>query len=239
MSTTPIYYFVINMDKNEDRWEVIQKDMDSIGCEYERVRAVDGTDMENDEDCRDILAPREDLLGSTLECVGQKCKWVYDGLIRNSFPGLGLNSHSGYKGLEMSNHKTYRLIREMLRDETCKYDWFCILEDDAQMNETVHKRLCNFVKNRGNQQFDVIRLDSRANGWGGTAGILYHRRIIDRLIEDLHPLSEFSITNEQNKNGENLWDWKLWSYLNVHLVKHSELPIVKSGAWVSMISPPR
>ena len=68
--------------------------------------------------------------------------------------------------------------------------------------------------------------------------MLYNKRIIPRLIHDLHPLSKFSIFSDRvgDKNLGNLWDWKLWKYV-IHINKNfTFLPCVKSCNFPSTIT---
>jgi GR25 family glycosyltransferase involved in LPS biosynthesis len=44
-----LYFLVINLDKNVDRYEVISKSLNELACKFERVRAINGYDMDNDE----------------------------------------------------------------------------------------------------------------------------------------------------------------------------------------------
>jgi len=57
------------------------------------------------------------------------------------------------------------------------------------------------------------------------------------MIKKLYPLSDFSITNEDKyKKGTNLWDWKLWVYLDNFNIKHTAYPLVPSGKFKSQIN---
>ena len=119
-----------------------------------------------------------------------------------------------------------------------KYTWFCILEDDAELDDDSYNKMKQFVNNKKNRKYDIVLLDGRHNGWGGTCAMLYNKRIIPTLIRDLHPLSNFSILsmNYGDKNLGNLWDWKLWKYV-MHINKNfTTLSCVKSGRFESTIS---
>ena len=113
-----------------------------------------------------------------------------------------------------------------------------ILEDDAVINEENLKSIRDLTEN----DFEIALLDKRANGWGGTAGMLYHKSIIKHIYSNLHPLSEFSRdwVNETCETGKvglpNLWDWMLWRYLRTFNVKFTNLPIIDSGLYPSTIS---
>jgi hypothetical protein len=221
------------MDKNIDRYEDIINKITRLNCSFSRIKAVDGTQMSNNEDCIKILKPRENLIGKTFKFITNNEEWIYDGTIEKSFPGLG--SQYGTKGLTMSNMICFY--------ESLKINakWFCILEDDAEINIDNYNLILNFINDNKNSKVDIVLLDDRGNGWGGTAGMLYNKNIIMKLINDLHPLSDFSINSESNcpKNIEywkaNLWDWKLWKYLIQVNKNYKELPCIKSGKYPSTI----
>ena len=140
--------------------------------------------------------------------------------------------HYGTKGLTLSNIKCFEIASKL------DYNWFCILEDDSTIDEETLNKIQNFIKNSNNNKYDVVLLDDRHNGWGGTCAILYNKKIINRLIYDLHPLSKFSILSPLfgDKNLGNLWDWKLWKYIIGINKNFTNLPCVKSGNFVSTIS---
>jgi hypothetical protein len=196
------------------------------------VKAINGFNMENDREARFILKPRQDLLGTLFQSVETKRKWVYDGSISKSFPNLNLLSHYGTKGLTLSNIKAFAIANNI------NSEWFCILEDDAELDDMSYKKIKNFVQNKYNKRYDIVLLDGRHNGFGGTCAMLYNKRIIPRLIRDLHPLSNFSIlaANYGDKNLGNLWDWKLWKYVMYVNKNFTTLPCVSSGKFVSTIS---
>jgi len=228
-----VLFIVINMEKNRDRWNKIRSSLENIkkkyGCNYIRVEGIDGRNMESDQSAKELLKPRLNLMNSKFSCLESKEEWIYDGTIRTSFPGLHLNGHQGYKGLTLSNIKCYYIIKK----NNFKYNWYCILEDDSEINEDIYKKIINIIQN--NNTDDIILLDKR--GRGGACAVLYNKRVIDNVITHLHPVSEFSINNERVfKKGTNLWDWKLWVYLDNFRIKSKEYHIVPSGSFKSVIS---
>ena len=67
--------------------------------------------------------------------------------------------------------------------------------------------------------------------------MLYNKKIIPTVLNDLHPLSNFSINalNYGDKNLVNLWDWKLYKYISCINKNYKTLPCVKSGSFISTI----
>jgi hypothetical protein len=227
-----LYFLVINLDKNVDRYDVISKSLTESGCNFERVRAINGYDMSNDEDAKKLLFPRNHLIGRLFKSIDTKRAWIYDGSIEKSFPNLNLYSHYGTKGLTMSNIKCFEIACNL------NYDWFCILEDDSVIDEDTLNKISGFVGNPENNKYDIVLLDDRHYGWGGTSAMLYNKRVVNTLKHHLHPLSQFSITSDKygDKNLGNVWDWKLWKYVNFINKKFALLPCVKSGNFPSTIS---
>lgn len=228
-----ILFIIINMKKNTDRWENINNAFKTINnkynCTYIRVEGVDGRNMENDASAKELLKPREHLIGNTFHCCESNEHWTYDGAPATSFPGLFLKRHYGTKGLTVSNMKCFDVIQKYYPD----FNWYCILEDDCDINETTYNTILNTV-NKTNSLNDILVLDDR--GKCGTSAIVYNQRIINDVIEHLHPLSPFSIENEgKYKMGTNLWDYKLWSYLDNFKIANETYPIVKSGLFKSEI----
>jgi hypothetical protein len=228
-----IYFFVMNMSKNVERYEHIKKMLDDIHCSYSRIDAIDGRTMEYNPECKEILKCRPELLNTTFKCLTFKQEWKYDGSIYTSFPGLNIDGHEGAKGLILSNMKAFK--NALLMD----YEWYCVLEDDSVINQGVYDKLCNFVKQPENKSYDIVLLDERHFGWGGAAGVLYNIKIIGRLLNDLHPLSNFSIKMEEKYSLATLWDWKLWTYIKNTVnptINYTTLPCIKSGDFISTIN---
>ena len=227
-----IYFFVLNMDRNTERYEKIARNLRELNCKYSRIKAIDGQTMENDEECKKLLKPRVEIIGQTFFNKMTNEEWIYDGTVSTSFPNCSPTKSFGTKGLTLSNIKAFRFAKEM------NYQWFCILEDDANLDKEDYNKILEFAKNEENKKIDIVLLDARHFGWGGTAGILYNKKIIDQLILDLHPLSDFSIQSHLygDSNLGNLWDWKLWKYVNYINKNFSQLPVIKSGDFPSMIT---
>ena len=230
---TSIHFLVINMDKNKDRLDILLPQLRNIKCSYTIVKGIDGNNMENDADAIKILSPLKNvenkLLGTTFHHIVTKKKWIYDGTVSTSFPNLNLNGHHGTKGLTLSNIKAFMIASKL------NYRWFCVLEDDSVINMNIY----NIIKKTSivNNNKDIILMDKRDNGWGGTCSMLYNKRIIKTLIRDLHPMSFFSINSHKigDKNLCNLWDWKLWKYVANINKNFTSCPCVPSGKFKSTI----
>lgn len=229
-----LHFFVLNMKKNPERYANLEPMLQSIGCSYSRVEAIDGNAMNTCPDCAEILCPRPELIGKELKSKAFNQTWIYDGTIDKSFPGVSLGGHGGAKGLVVSNMKAFK--HALLLD----YSWYCILEDDAIIDKECYQKILNFIHCPDNQHIDVVLLDDRHYGWGGTAGVMYHKRCISQMYDGLHPLSKFSITMEDTYNLGTLWDWKLYRYIiyNEHprKINYATLPCIKSGMFESTIS---
>jgi hypothetical protein len=226
-----IHFLVLNMKKNVDRLINITDSLNKINCNYTIVEAIDGSNMENNDDAKFILKPIPNLIGSVFKSIDTKKKWIYDGTILKSFPNLNLYGHYGTKGLTISNIKAFYISLKL------NYVWFCILEDDAEININIYNKILSFINNKDNINCDVVLLDNRSNGFGGTSGVLYNKRIIKQLIYDLHPLSKFSIFSDKlgDKNLSNLWDWKLFKYLKYINRNFKTLPCIPSGRFESTL----
>ena len=226
------HFLVLNMEKNPERFENISKNLKKYNFPFTKINAIDGFNMENSEEVKLLLRPRKELLGRLFQSVETKKKWIYDGTVSRSFPNLNLLGHYGTKGLTLSNIKAFIVASKM------NFDWFCVLEDDSELDENSSNKIRQFVRNESNKKYDIVLLDNRHNGFGGTCAMLYNKRIIPTLIRDLHPLSNFSILSMKygDKNLGNLWDWKLWKYVMHVNKKFNTLPCVKSGNFVSTIS---
>lgn len=231
-SKTSCYFYVINMKKNPERYKKIASTLSKIGCHYERIEAVDGSKIQEDEEALRILKYREELHYRHFECITFSQKWKYDGTFSTSFPGLNFYGHQGAKGLILSNMKAFeRAI------QNTKYEWYCTLEDDASITKEVYQKIHLFLEK--NKDVDIVLLDNRASGWGGTAGIIYNKKILNHVMDNLHPLSDFSINMEENYKQATLWDWKLWCYIknaDSPKIKYVTLPCIKSGLFGSTIN---
>ena len=225
------------MNKNPERYQNIKKMLDELPqCTYSRVEAVDGYNMNEDKDAIRILESKPELLGKTFYYKNFNQtdleKWNYDGTIFTSFPGLSLyNHHQGAKGLIVSNMKAFEIASLL------PYSWYCILEDDAEIDVYAYTSILKLL-HYNQDKIDIVLLDKRGEGFGGTAGILYKSSIIKQVYKDLHPLSDFSITLEDKTTFPTLWDWKLWQYLKLYKIKYLSLPCIGSGKFESTISLP-
>ena len=242
-----IHFFYINMDKNADRREDMEKKFKDLNISnYSRIVGVDGMTMHLNDTCKRILEPVQHLIGSKMECLHYSQEWIYDGTIEKSFPGVNLHSHFGTKGLTMSNLVAFE--ESLLVDK----QWICILEDDAELDNNSLNCILNFINNEANQYIEMVLLDNRWGSFGGTAGMLYNKNSMRKFIVDLHPLSEFSMICEkkceslmvdyfsrQTSNLKqwdmNFWDWKLWKYLKYANISYVQLPCIHSGKYPTTI----
>jgi hypothetical protein len=235
MKDLSIFFFVINMNKNIDRYFSISNSLDKIGCKYERIEAIDGFNMESDIYCKKILACRTKFLNRKFEYILLNQSWIYDGTIKTSFPGLNIYGHEGTKGLTLSNLKAFERALEL------NYKWYFIIEDDAIINIDIYNKICDFLQQKENINLDIVLLDKRSDGWGGTAGIIYNKDKINYFFENLHPLSNFSIQMEKKYNSSCLWDWKLWMFIKTRdkycvPINFACFPCIDSGNFDSTIN---
>ena len=96
-----LQFLILNMDKNQDRYNNISNMLNNLNCNFLKIPAINGYDMENDESAKQILAPRQHLMGKIFKSVETKKQWIYDGTILKSFPNLNLYGHQGTKGLTL------------------------------------------------------------------------------------------------------------------------------------------
>jgi hypothetical protein len=251
-----IHFIILNMNKNKDRLEKIKIRLKNMGVSYTRIEAIDGFKLQKNKDVLQMLECRSYLLNKTLYCKTFNQEWKYIGNIQTSFPGLNLYGHDGAKGLILSNIKAFKECLKIndeyiyaLNDDnkinlqdyksqykkySNKYKWFCVLEDDAIINNEIYTDIQKFINKDENKDAEVILLDKRVAG--GAAGVIYNSKIIKKLIEDLHPLSEFSITMEEKFNHATLWDWKLWHYVTNMNINYKLFPCIDSGQFISTIN---
>lgn len=225
------------MDKNKDRWKSINSSFkqlksslkNKLDIRYIRVKGIDGNSMNKNEDVQKILSLKPSLIGHKFIFQELSYHWIYDGSIEKSFPGLSLNGHYGTKGIILSNLKTFDLILEKYP----RYEWYIILEDDAIINKKSMNKINQTIL-QINPMTQVVVIDDR--GKGGTAGIIYRKDVIKKAIKHMHPLSMFSIKNESKISGRaNLWDWKLWSFLDYFKIKYEVIPIIANDKFPSTI----
>lgn len=228
-STNPnpkILFFVINMAHNKDRWSKIESDLIRCRTTFVRIEGVNGHSMTQDAFVQQSLKPQVRRLGQKM-FGPEGDQWVYTGTVQTSFPGLYHHGHTGTKGLTMSNLKCC-VVAQWYAAE-----WFCVLEDDSEISLGVYRHILN-IASAAKPTTDVILLDKR--GRGGTCAMLYRKRILQRLYVDLHPLSDFSFKSSTEHATDNLWDWKLWSWLDHCGIIHETHPVVPSGNFKSTIS---
>ena len=180
------------MKKNIDRYSFLKTQFDSLKkkneIKYIRVEAIDGFNLNESEEVKNIIGIRNDLIGLEFKCSENNSTWIYDGTINKSFPGLHLNGHYGTKGLTLSNLKVFNKIKNELNN----YEWYCVFEDDARINNDKYKKIKKLIKKVDSLaiNIDVIILDTIRKG--GASAVLYNKRIIDTLLSEMHPLSDIS-----------------------------------------------
>ena len=220
-----ILFMILNMNKSIDRMNNMDNIFKKLGENYIRIESVDGKNIDKDKICKKIY--KKDLIGKILHSYESKQKWKYDGTIKNSFPGMNLNGHHGYKGLTLSNMKAF------YESKKYNFDWLIILEDDIYLTK---KELLQIKSHLLINNNDVVLLDERGNGYGGACGVAYRKKVIDKMINEFDPLSEFSINYEKNFNKAALNDWKLYDILNHFKIPYNSYPIIRSGYYDSTIS---
>jgi hypothetical protein len=169
------------------------------------------------------------LIGKELDHIESNQKWIYDGTPSTAFPGLELNGHHGTKGLTVTNILAFKEAQKSVYKNK-NIEWFCVLEDDAVITNDSFRTICDFIDDPKNSHNDVIVLDVRK--FGGATGVLYNKRILDTLLTDLHPLSDFSIRFEKTMKCSALWDWKLYDYISKEkkdLIFYDMLPCIKES----------
>lgn len=220
-----IIYMILNMKESINRMKNIEKIFKELDEKYIRIEGINGKNMKDDKICEKIY--KKKLIGYKMNSYEYKQEWEYDGTIEKSFPGLNLNGHYGYKGLILSNMKAFF--------ESIKYsfDWLIILEDDIDLIKIELLQIKNNLLNNSN---NIVLLDERGNGYGGACGIAYRKNIIDKIIKEFDPLSEFSINYEKKFKKASLNDWKLYDLLKYYNISYNTFPIIRSGYYDSTIS---
>lgn len=232
------HIFYINLDSSTDRNKEIISMLENLSCSYSRITGYDGGKLITDEYLNEIdrlCLNKKNVIGKEFCCFETNEKWIYDGSVYKSFPGISLNGNNGTKGLTLSNLNAFHQAYQMAFFEEKKKDYFIILEDDAEINENILNNIVHFtLKNNP----DILLLDDRYYGLGGTSGLLYSKKILNRLINDLEPTSNFSINSESTSPNKlaNLWDWKLYYYIRTAGYRFFNLPCIKSGKFKSTIS---
>lgn len=232
----PFVLYVLNLPESQDRMQKIADDLTgSPAVRVKRIEAVNGFDLANVPD-DEFLQDYKHLKGSTMYCQGFSETWIYDGTLTTAFPGLSLGGHQGDKGLTLSN---LRAMKAALASDQLE-EWVCIAEDDAELPPVTMQEIVKIVNTTTDQ--DILWFDERYRIGGedgsGTVFVCYRKSILPQLIEDMHPLSDFSRGFEATFKRGNLWDWQLYAYANTnHRLKLH--PLVKSGRFPSLITPQR
>ena len=221
-----LHFMLLNMEKSKDRYEYMKNQLDNINCSYQRIDAIDGNNLENNEFVKELC--KKDRIGIKMGCNESNEKWYYDGTPHTLMTGLHKNAHCGYKGLTLSNLKAFNEV--IYREE----EWICIIEDDAVINREIYNRIISFLNKYDKSNLDVIVLDRR--GLGGTSCVIYNKRIISQLLKDLHPLSEYTLTFEDKFKRVCLWDWFLYTYIKNMNIKYKCFRCIESGIFKSTIS---
>ena len=232
-----IYFLVINMDKNQKRWNNIVELFKKYNIKnYERIEGIDPQNLKYKEVINKLLY-RERLLGRELSCNNnyENTKWMYDGTFNTSWPNLSYGTKSiAEKGLILSN------LVALERSKSINSKFICILEDDIFFSLENYKRLYKYLKTTNKE---LIILDNRQNKMltgCGTSGVIYSKNIIDKIYNYTHPLSTLKITY-------NLWqiseldkcvlDFFMMSLLRKikHNIRWSVIPIIVSDLYPSTI----
>jgi len=217
----PFEIYVINLDRSSDRMQIIDSAFRSLNCDYIRVKGIDGKTMDSDTQIAEEFFT--DYLSGVLqvESIEDGNKWTFDKTVPSSgFFHLFRNGHHGAKGLILSNLRAMKMGAANVGK-----DWIVICEDDCNITQNMLDTINSAVYS----DEDIVWLDQR--GKGGACCVMYRRKILDELIKDLHPLSEFS----KNCDFSNLWDWKLFRYEKTGKFRFRYIPCVQSGKFKSTI----
>ena len=221
--------YTLNLADSTERMRKIEHDLrDSPRLRMTRIEAVKGSDLKNVPDAP-FLDNYTHLVGSSMHSHEFKQTWVYDGTLDTAFSGLNLHGHDGYKGLTLSNLRAMEAAIASKNPEP----WLCIAEDDARLPKEVIQEIEDTITTTTDH--DIVWFDSR--GLGGTSLVCYHKSVLPQVVKHMHPLSDFSRTYEERFQRANLWDWQLGSY-TTHNHRLKVHPLVKSGDFISLISPP-
>ena len=225
--------YVLNLDRSTDRRAHIEAGLASYDGPVSFVRAVDGSNMNNDERVADIFLPYAHLQGTAIggeRLSDGTCKsWALD-LAQpvGCFAGHSQDGHTGDKGLRLSNMIAMRQAKE----EMTKHNntWACIAEDDVELNADTMQTIKQVLDDT---KTPVAWLDERSSG--GSSFVCYTGEGLDKALTHLHPLSDFSrlsmcpnVNDNHGMRSTNLWDWQstaLWT--NDNSITYE--PIVASG----------
>lgn len=198
-----VYFLYINLDKCQNRRNKIENMFKNynIKC-FERIRGIDYKDKSYEKEIRELIPIRAELIGKKFFCNIQgfnKKIWTYDGSVKNSWPNMPYDCRYGEKGLILSYIKALKRAKEI------NSEFICILEDDAWFSKNkfnILKQKLLLTKCR------VLFLDERQNldGTGiGCAGMVFHKSIIDKIIQIINPLSNLKVFYHK-------WNYKLNLY---------------------------
>ena len=154
-----------------------------------------------------------------------------------NWPCLSSDSHYGYKGLQLSNLKIFKKVKEIKK----KPEWIVIFEDDAEIPndflKIINKSILNYPKVK------VINFDHRQsckqNEYAGCcmSCVMYKYEIIEMLIKYLdYETNDFMKNYKKLYNQDCLWDWYIFNLLEKFKIPMVCVPVVKSGNFVSTLS---
>ena len=227
--------YVLNLDRSKERRAHIEDSLASYDGPVSFVRAVDGRELNTDTRVADIFSRYAHLQGTAIggdtRDDGTCESWPVD-LAKplSCFAGSSKDGHFGDKGLRLSNMIAMRQAREDMR--THNNTWACIAEDDAELSTDTMKKTNEILTDT---ETPVAWLDNR--GRGGSSFVCYTGEGLDKALEHLHPLSDFSrlsmCANAHDRRGTrtaNLWDWQsidLWTEGDANMLTYA--PLVASG----------
>ena len=157
-------------------------------------------------------------------------EWKNTPLFKN-WPCLGQsNTHTGYKGLQMSVIKSLKQARNDNRE------WAAIFEDDAEPPPDISFE--KVIKTHPDSK--VIYMDRRNKNSGDGIipqccmnCVIYHNSTFDFFIKELHPDTS---NHMKNYPGDCLNDWYIPWLLKKFNIKTSNYPLVKGNKFTSTVS---
>jgi GR25 family glycosyltransferase involved in LPS biosynthesis len=210
-----VYFLYINLDRCENRKRKIENMFKQYNINsFERIRGIDYNDKLYEQEIRELIPIKKELLGRKLFCNIEgfnKKVWTYDGDIKNSWPNMPYDCRSGEKGLILSYIKALKKAKEI------NTEFICILEDDAWFSEKNFYRLKKFLLFT---KCKVLFLDERQKKDGsgvGCAGMIFHKSVIDKIIQIIEPLSPFKIYYQKWNNILNLYYPKMIHHYKTHV----------------------
>ena len=150
---------------------------------------------------------------------------------------LSSDGHYGTKGLQLSNLKIFKKVKEIQK----KPEWIVIFEDDAEIPDNFLKIINESILKYPNVK--VINFDNRQsckeNEYARccTSCILYKYEIIENLIKYLdYKTNDYMKDYKTLHNRDCLFDWYLFNLLEKLKIPMVCVPVVKSGNFDSTIS---